>query len=129
MTGLLSNGFSGGVLELTKEGPGTLSLNRIGNTFSGNIVVNGGVLAYLPTTGSADQTALGVGAKTITLNNNAVLRPTASSDPNVAGGKGFVIGPTGGTFDTPAGVTFILNDGLSNASAQDQLQGNGTLTK
>jgi autotransporter-associated beta strand protein len=121
-------GVLGGNLALTKTGPGTLTLTNTANTFTGNVVIDGGMLAF-PGQGNADATILGAGSKTITLNNNAILRPTTNSDPNVAGGKGFVIGATGGQFDIPTGVTFTLNDGLANGSAVDQLSGPGLLTK
>jgi len=114
--------------SLTKTGNGTLSLSSTTSSFTGNIIINGGVLAYVGQ-GNADPTVLGAGSKTITLNNNAVLRPTTSSDPNVAGNKFFIIGPTGGTFDTPTGVTFTLNDGTFNGAAQNQFQGTGLLIK
>lgn len=115
---------------LVKTGAGTLQLNATGSPFMGNILVEGGTLAFVGS-GNADQTALGTGPKTITLTNNATLALVGGTDadPNVAGGKGFVIGAGGGTIDVISGRTFFLNDGLSNGSFQDQLQGSGTLTK
>lgn len=121
-------GVIGGNLVLTKAGSSTLTISNTANSFTGNVVIDGGVLAFAGQ-GNANPTVFGTGTKTITLENNAVLRPTSNSDPNVAGGKGFVISATGGQFDVPTGVTFILNDGLGNGSAVDQLSGPGLLTK
>ncbi|MHA3772859.1 autotransporter-associated beta strand repeat-containing protein [Verrucomicrobiota bacterium sgz303538] len=122
----------GGSDGLIKSGAGTLTLNLTGNTFTGDVLVQGGTLAFKGVAGSNDQTAFGPGPKTITLTNNATLSliGTANADPNVAGGKGFVIGTGGGTINVVnSGVTFYLNDGVSNGSIQNQLQGSGTLTK
>jgi fibronectin-binding autotransporter adhesin len=119
-----------GTQGLVKTGAGRLTLGLTGSTFTGNVLVEGGTLAFNGS-GNADQTALGSGAKTITLTNNATLALIGGTDadPNVASGKGFVIGTGGGTIDVTSGRTFFLNDGLSNGSIQNQLQGSGTLTK
>lgn len=109
-----------GAAGLAKTGAGTLHLNNTANTFTGNIQVSAGALAFAGNA-AADPTALGTGAKTITLTNNAILRPTTSSDPTAAT-KSFVIGTGGGTIDTPSGVTLTLNDA-------GQLSGSTTLTK
>jgi fibronectin-binding autotransporter adhesin len=117
---------------LTKAGTGLLTLTNANNTFTGPINVTGGTLAFTGQGGS-DATILGAGPKLITLTNNAVLRPTSSSNPT-ASSKFFVIGTGGGTFDTPSGVTFTIDDGngttaLGAATGAPLLQGFGTLTK
>ncbi len=118
---------------IVKTGPGTLSLNKTGSPFTGDIAVQGGTLAFTGS-GTADQTALGTGGKVITLTNNAHLR-IATTDANPSNGtKVFVIGAGGGTFEVDTGRTFTLDDGTTLLSGPvvagtAQLQGSATLTK
>jgi len=109
-----------GTSPITKAGAGTLTLTNTANAFTAPIVVDGGVVAYTGQ-GNANPTVLGAGTKNVTLQNGGVLRPLSASDPS-ATTKSFIIGSGGGTFDTPTGVTFTLNDA-------GQLAGSGTLTK
>ncbi|RYD72524.1 MAG: hypothetical protein EOP84_23025, partial [Verrucomicrobiaceae bacterium] len=124
------NTLISGTSGFTKTGAGTLTLNKTGSQFTGDILVQGGTLAFVGS-GNNDQTSLGTGPKTITLTNNATLALIGGTDadPNVASGKGFVIGEGGGTIDVISGRSFLLNDGVTNNSFQNQLQGTGTLTK
>lgn len=113
---------TGAGFNLTKTGAGLLTLSGTGNTFTGDIAVTGGILAFPGGAGGAgDPLALGAGTKTITLTNNAVLRPTSTSNPTSTATKRFVIGAGGGTFDVPSGVTFQLDDAT-------QFSGTGDLT-
>jgi autotransporter-associated beta strand protein len=107
---------------LTKAGAGILTLSGTGNTFSGDINVTGGVLAFAGSAGgNGDPLSLGAGSKTITVTNNAILRPTTNSNPTSVNTKKFVVGAGGATFDPQAGVTFQLDDAL-------QFSGTGDLT-
>ena len=121
------NAVLAGANGLSLTGGGTLLLNRsTGNTFTGNITVDGAgtTLAYLGTNSSADPTALGAaGARTITLTNGGAISVAGGTMSNpTAGSKSFVIGGTGGTIDTASGQTLQLDDA-------GQFSGSGTLTK
>ncbi len=105
---------------LTKTGGGTLTLTNTANTFTGNIFVNGGNLAFAGS-GTADQGALGAaGARNVTLSNGAILTPLSTANP-AQNTKAFVIGTGGGTFNVGSGVTLQLDDG-------GQFSGTGDLT-
>jgi fibronectin-binding autotransporter adhesin len=115
---------------LVKNGTGTLTLSA-GNTFTGDVLVEGGTLEFNGVAASSDQTAFGAGAKAIILTNNATLALVGSNDanPNAAGGKGIEIGSGGGTLSIPTGRNIQLDDGTANGSVRNQLAGAGTLTK
>lgn len=111
-------------MTLTKAGPGTLTLSNTANTFTGDIALTNGVLAFVGNSGaSGDPVALGAGTKTITLTNNAVLRViTTTSNPTSTNTKKFVVGTGGGTFDVgTTGILFQLDDA-------NQFSGTGDLT-
>lgn len=124
---------------LTKSGNGTLLLTNTANTFTGNVYINGGVLAInapVVNSASSDSALLGAGnPKQIILSNNAVFRMVmngANNSYNPTGGsKYFVIGNGGGTIDLPTGITLTLDDGTGagTSTTNAQLQGSGTLTK
>jgi autotransporter-associated beta strand protein len=61
--------------KLVKDGVGTLTLSNAGNTFSGNIEINGGILEGSGASGNTN-TALGLssGSRTVTVNNTGTLR-------------------------------------------------------
>jgi autotransporter-associated beta strand protein len=111
-------------LTLTKAGAGTLTLSGLANTFTGDINVTAGVLAFVGGNGgNGDPLALGAGTKTITVTNNAVLRAlTTNSNPTATNAKRFVVGTGGATFDV--GTTNILFQ-LDDAG---QFGGTGDLT-
>jgi autotransporter-associated beta strand protein len=109
---------------LTKAGAGTLTLSNNANTFSGDINVTAGVLAFVGNAGgNGDPQALGAGPKTITVTNNAVLSViTTTSNPTSTNTKKFVVGTGGATFDVgTTGILFQLDDA-------GQFSGTGDLT-
>lgn len=112
----------GGGINLSSGG--TLVLNRTGNTFTGNIVVDGSTLAVVGVTGSADQTALGAaGGRSVTLQNGATFSLIGSNSFNpTSSTKSLVIGTGGGTIDVASGLTVQLDDA-------GQFSGTGALTK
>ncbi len=123
---------SGGIRKI---GPGAMTLAMTGSPFTGNIAVEGGSLGFQGS-GTADQTALGTGAKTVTITNNSRIRIfTTDANPS-AGTKTFIVGAGGATFEVDSGRVFTLDDGTVAYNTGDpiltttaQLQGSGTLTK
>jgi autotransporter-associated beta strand protein len=117
-TGIMSG--SGG---LTVNGGTTFTMANVVHTFTGNVAIDGANTVFAFTgQGNADPTnGFGAGSKTVTLTNGATLRALTASDPNVAGGKSFIVGAGGATFDAPSGSSFTLND-------SGQFSGTGNLT-
>ena len=72
---------------LVKSGTGTLTLGNAGNSFSGNLTVNAGLLRATATTGSATTSSLGakLGSRSVTVNAPAAMEWTAN---NILGGGG-----------------------------------------
>jgi autotransporter-associated beta strand protein len=106
-------------------GGGTLVLNRTGNTFTGNITVDGAgtTLAFVGAGAAGDQTSLGAaGARTVTLTNGATISViTATANP-AATTKSFVFGAGGAGVNVATGLTFQLDDA-------GQFSGAGNITK
>jgi fibronectin-binding autotransporter adhesin len=129
---LVVTGAIGGAAgsTLTKSGPGTLKLGNgavVTNTFAGAINVTGGLLSYTGTGTSADIAPLGTGAKAITLTNGGGVQVTIAGSNPTAGGKTFVVGAGGGTFDVQTGAFLQLDDsGQFSGTGDLTVQGAGT---
>jgi fibronectin-binding autotransporter adhesin len=123
-TATISGVIAGGAgNQLTVTGAGTLSLTNTGNTFTGNIVVDGGKLSVEGSNGAAgDPTRLGSGAKTITLQNGGTyISVTTKTNPTSTNTKSYVIGTGGGTLEVGSAGMDLDDAG--------QFSGAGTLTK
>jgi fibronectin-binding autotransporter adhesin len=120
------NAILGGTAGLAVTGGGTLVLNRTGNTFTGNVTVDGvgTTLAVVGVAGSNDQTALGAaGGRSVTLTNGATFSLIGTADFNPsANTKSIVVGATGGIISSASGRTITLDDA-------GQFSGTGNLTK
>jgi autotransporter-associated beta strand protein len=92
ITGVISSMDSTGSLTLIDAG--TLVLNA-SNTYSGDTVVNAGVLSV------SSAAALGALTATLTINNGATYQTTQSFTSS----RQIVLGPGGGVFDVAAGTT------------------------
>ncbi|RFC45582.1 MAG: Autotransporter-associated beta strand repeat-containing protein, partial [Verrucomicrobia bacterium] len=141
LSGLISGTVATGTTGLTVSG-GTVNLSNTGNTFTGDLAIDGsGVLVY--TQGTATTVGqLGQGSSTnfkqIVLTNGGTFRVTTAdfnvnvnTSTNRAAGAVFNIGTGGGTFDVTSGRTFTLDDGTVSGTGftAAHLQGSGTLTK
>lgn len=116
------NAVYAGTAGLTLTGGGTLVLNRTGNTFTGNVVVDGSTLAVVGS-GGADQTSLGATAKSVTLQNGATLSLIGTADFNPSGTtKSVVIGTGTNTLHVSTGRTMQFDDA-------GQFSGTGNLVK
>ena len=96
---------------LTKIGSGTLTISGTSNQYAGSTVINEGTLQI------SQESNLGAGT-TITINNDAVFKPTANM---LFTTHKFVIGANGGTIDTN-GFNLQIDAGASLANS-------GTFTK
>ena len=76
-TPLTVGGPISGTYGLTKEGPGTLALTSNGNSYTGNVTVNGGILQTGTRQGNGTTGSLGANyttGRTITVNSGAQLQ-------------------------------------------------------
>jgi autotransporter-associated beta strand protein len=113
--------------SLTIKGSGEVTLDASANTFSGDIVVDGGGYRV---NGAADwggATIASSTSKTITLINGGrlTLAPALTFNPSNSASSAYTlirVGEGGGTFAIPEGSTLQLDDA-------GQLYGAGTLTK
>lgn len=143
ISGLISGTVPAGTVALTIGGTATVTLANAGNTFSGDIAINGtgATLVYTgTTTTTASQLGRGPGTayKQVFLDNGGAFRvnsqdfndniPTAV---NTAAGVIFNIGAGGGVFDVTTGRNLTIDDGSGTGTGLTaaQLQGTGTLTK
>ena len=124
---------------------GTVIVGGAANTFTGDVTIDGPTAVLQMTSGSngnATSAPLGIypggtAFKSVTLDNGGTFRPMANYNVNIPTaalpGSGYVfkIGAGGGVFDTPAGVTFTIDDGTvaGNGLTAAELQGSGPLTK
>jgi fibronectin-binding autotransporter adhesin len=107
--GVISDGGTGKLLKLVKNGTGILTLSG-SNTYSGDTIINSGTLA-LGTGGSLGNTAM-------TINSGASFSPIQGSSVGLStgsAGAGIIL-KNGGTLDMTSGGTgtvgtFILNPG------------------
>lgn len=104
-----------GTGSLVKSGAGTLLLSQAGNTFSGNVTVNSGILQTGSAIGAGTNGHLGLvsGSRTVTV-NTGTLSFTAN---NVFGGSG----------KTAATIPAITLNGGTLTSARFNILGNITL--
>ena len=144
VSGVISGGTAFGTTGLTINGGATATLANTGNTFRGNIAIDGAgsTLNYTgTTTTTTSQLGLGngLGYKQVVLTNGGTFRLSAAdfndnipTTTNLAAGVIFNVGTGGGGFDVSLGRTLTLDDGaVSNITGTlaAQLQGSGTLTK
>ena len=141
VSGLISGTAATGTTGLTLGDTATVTLGNAGNTFTGDIVVNGAKLVYTGTT-TTTVSQLGRGSSTnykqVLLSNGGIFQvatqsfndnvPTAT---NLAAGVVFNIGTGGGVFDVAPGLMFTVDDGTvaGTGFTAAQLQGTGTMTK
>lgn len=142
MTGVVSGGPTTAGNNALNVTAGTLTLGAAGNTFSGDVVINGATAVVSMAGGSfTAANPLGTQAsvyKTVEISNGGTFRlstgnynvntPAAGS---TGAGQVFNIGTGGGIFDVASGSTFTLDDGTGTGTGwgNTQLQGSGTLTK
>jgi fibronectin-binding autotransporter adhesin len=141
-TGVVSGGSTTAGNNSINVTAGTLTLSAAGNTFSGDVVINGATAIVSMAGGTFTTTnPLGNQAsvyKSVEISNGGTFRlssgnygvntPTAT---NVGAGQVFNIGTGGGIFDVASGSTFTIDDGTGSGTAwtNTQLQGSGALTK
>ena len=141
LNGIVSGTIPTGTVGLTINKGAVVTLGNAGNTFTGDITIDGAFSTLIysgGTTTTTSQLGLGSGTnfKQVFLTNGGIFSVTASfndnpvSVANPAAGVIFNIG-NGGTFNTAAGVIFTLDDGAGpgTVSTANELQGNGPLTK
>jgi autotransporter-associated beta strand protein len=111
---------------LTISGGGAVEFTNTGNTFTGDILVDGGTFVVNNDRDWGAPTTTGSTSHSIILNNGGKLNVTASLNPTSSTGGTIYnligIAAGGGTVDQIAGVTLQLDD-------PGQLYGIGTLTK
>ncbi|WP_395716295.1 autotransporter-associated beta strand repeat-containing protein [Prosthecobacter sp.] len=142
ISGLISGTVPTGTTALTISG-GTVNLANAGNTFTGDIAIDGATSKLIYTDGTNTTVSplgrgTGTNYKQILLSNGgtfvvdvADFNVNVNTGTNLAAGNVFNIGTGGGTFEVTAGRLFTLDDGTGagTAIANTQLQGSGTLTK
>jgi autotransporter-associated beta strand protein len=106
-----------GTQGFTKSGPGTLVLSG-SSSYTGNTLVNGGVLAAATLAAEGSASAIGAGG-TLTL-DGGTLRFTNANSNNVFN-RPIVLGANGGTIDTFTPTNFLF--------LQGNISGSGTLAK
>ncbi|MFY7874518.1 MAG: autotransporter-associated beta strand repeat-containing protein, partial [Pirellula sp.] len=145
MTGVVSGGPTAAASNALNVTAGTLTLSASGNTFTGDVVINGAtaIVSMAGNTNGTFTTTHPLGRqssvyKSVKISNGGTFRlssgaynvntPTAT---NVGAGQVFNIGTGGGIFDVATGATFSIDDGSGAGTAwsNTQLQGSGTLTK
>ena len=136
INGIISGSTANGATALTIGTGTTVNLNGA-NTFTGDILVNGGTLAA--SMGNAASGALGgqIGTtfRTLNLTNGGTFVSNATFNDNVPSatnvGIVFNFGTGGGTLNVASGTTLTIDDGsgTGTASTAAELQGSGTLTK
>lgn len=108
ISSVLAGGTSG--TRFTKQGAGTLVLGNNTNSFSGGLIIQGGIVSHTGEANSAAGSASSTGiipaavvADYIQLSNNAVLRNTRTGAgiTALAANKGITLGTGGGTWDDP----------------------------
>jgi fibronectin-binding autotransporter adhesin len=143
MTGIVSGGPTTAGNDALNVTVGTLTLSAAGNTFSGDVVINGAT-AVVSMAGGTFTAANPLGTqasvyKSVELSNGGTFRlSTGNYNINVpaagslGAGQVFNIGTGGGVFDVASGSTFSLDDGTGAAGTAwtaPQLRGGGALTK
>jgi autotransporter-associated beta strand protein len=111
--------------SLTIRGSGEVDLANTGNTFTGDILVDGGTIIVNNLADWGGGTVASTTSKTITLTNGGRMNVTGTLDPTASTGTNYKlvqIGSGGGTLDISSGFSFSLND-------PGQLFGSGALTK
>jgi autotransporter-associated beta strand protein len=123
-----------GTGSLIKTGGGTLTLGNAGNSFSGNLTVNTGLLRASVSTGSATNSSLGAknGSRTVTVNAPGTMEWTSN---NILGGGNMSaanlpsIALNGGTLTTTRfnvlGNLSLAGASLVNANATDPVNYDG----
>ena len=133
LSGIVSGGLSNSTqaapasnTSFTVKGSGAVDLTNTGNTFTGDILVDGGTLRVNDLAGWGGPTVASSTSKTITLTNGGTLTVTSGTlNPachTTTNYKLVQIGTGGGTIDTASGATLQLDDA-------GQLFGSGALTK
>jgi|GEM_PF-3451688 len=116
-----------GAGSLTKNGGGTLTLGNNGNTLTGGVVINEGVL-NITVTGNASASALGA-ARSVTINSNAVLRLGVADALGWYGANPNTLTINGGTMTVAAGVhDSVLNFGVTLNGGAISSEGAGDAT-
>lgn len=143
MTGVVSGGPTTAGNDALNVTAGTLTLSAAGNTFSGDVVINGAT-AVVSMAGGTFTTANPLGTqasvyKSVEISNGGTFRlSTGNYNVNTASagspgaGQVFNIGTGGGVFDVASGSTFTIDDGSGSAGTAwtaPQLRGGGALTK
>ncbi len=132
-SGIVSGGVAnsnqvspGSNTSLTIKGSGVVDLTNAANTFTGDILVDGGTFRVDDLDDWGGPTVASTTSKTITLDNGGKLNVSAGTlNPGALTTTSFKlvqIGSGGGTIDIASGATLQLDDA-------GQLFGSGTLTK
>jgi len=96
------NSFLGG---LHVSGPGNLYLSNTSNTFTGNIVVDGGASITMSNPGTAPS-LLGDPGNSITLNDGKFRIESTTVFSTTTLPNNFILGPNGGTFEAGSYATY-----------------------
>ncbi len=135
ISGVLSGTVPTGTTAITVNTGATLLLSNAANTFTGDILINGGTVqsAMANGTNSALGGQIGTVYRSVVLQNNGTYTQTATWDDNLptTTNVGIVFNFAGpGNINVTTG-TFTINDGTTagTPTGSAQLQGAGTLTK
>ncbi len=120
---LLATNLISGTGSLTKTGPGEVRLFiAAGNTFSGGLIVSGGVLTGGQSTDPINNTIFGAipsstKANAITIQNGSELRLVGGSSIALGATEGITLGAGGGCIDAISGLKFTIPSVIAGTTA------------
>jgi autotransporter-associated beta strand protein len=103
VSGVISNGVSGGTIAVTKTGAGTLTLNAA-NSFTGGLVIKSGTVA-----GGSNANSFGANTSVITIGDSS----GGSANATLSGGAATYLNPIT-VASTNTGIATIASSGAGN---------------